>query len=273
MLPMSDYQDIDPIQSEKHGFVFIVDETVSAFGNVDVIAHSDFILTSLTKSFSGESNVMGGSIVLNPLSPHYNSLSSAFTSSHHNELFAADAAVLLANSQAFFPRTAKLNHNAYAMAQFLHTHKLTVPDSPIINVQHPAFVPSKSTYDAYLRPASAELPSPGYGCLLNVDFDSVENASAFYDRCGFYPSPHLAGHVTLMFPYNMFVFCKKAEERDYMRGLGVREESVRISAGLEDVEDLIDTLRDALDHVAELKRERAAAEEIQVKEMLGLSKP
>lgn len=227
-----------------------------------MIAQSDFILTSLTKSFSGEANVMGGSVVLNPLSPHYDSLSSAFKSSHHNELFAADADVLLANSQGFFPRTEKLNRNAYAMAEFLHNHKSNNPDSPIINVQHPAFVPSKPVYDAYLRPSSAELPKPGYGCLLNVEFDTIENASAFYDRCGFYPSPHLAGHVTLMFPYNMFVFCKKAEERDYVRELGVREESVRISAGVEDVEDLIDTLKDALDHVAKLKTEKATGETI-----------
>ena len=246
-------------QSEKHGFVFVVDETISGFGNVDVFPESDLILTSLTKSFSGEANVMGGSIVLNPQSPHYSSLSSAFKSSWHNELFAGDAEVLLANSQGFFPRTAKLNRNAYAMAEFLHKHKST-PDSPIVNVQYPALLPSKPEYDAYLRPSSTELPKPGYGCLLTVEFDSVESASAFYDKCGFYPSPHLAGHVTLMFAYNMFVFCKKPEEKEYMKELGCKEESVRISAGLEDVDDLIDTLKDALDHVVEMKKNKATSD-------------
>lgn len=202
---------------------------------------------------------MAGSVVLNPLSPHYNSLSSIFSSSHHNELFAADAEVLLENSKGFFPRTRKLNSNAAAMAKFFH-ECTSKPDSPIVNVQYPSLLPSKPQYDAYLRPSSAELPEPGYGCLFTVEFDSVENAVAFYDRCGFYPSPHLAGHVTLMFPYNMFVFCKKAEEKEYMSELGVREESIRFSAGLEDEQDLIDTIKDALDYVIGLKKKKNAGE-------------
>ena len=48
----------------------MVDDTVSSFANVDVMAHADILVTSLTKAFSGYSDVLGGSVVLNPLSPH-----------------------------------------------------------------------------------------------------------------------------------------------------------------------------------------------------------
>ncbi|KJZ69655.1 hypothetical protein HIM_10950 [Hirsutella minnesotensis 3608] len=44
----------------------------------------------------------------------------------------------------------------------------------------------------------------------------------------------------------MFRLGKDPAERAKLRELGVKEESVRISAGLEDVQDLIDTLKDAL---------------------------
>ncbi|WAO83806.1 Hypothetical protein NCS54_00100600 [Fusarium falciforme] len=239
--------------SEKYGFVLIVDDTVSGFANVDVLPQSDFLLTSLTKSFSGQSNVMGGSIVLNPLSPKYDVLKPLFKETHHNELFASDAEVLLSNSHDFLERTKILNRNAFAMAKFLHDAK-EAPDSPIINVQYPGLLPSKPEYDAVMRRGTPELPEPGYGCLLTVEFSDVECAMAFYHRCGFYPSPHLGGHVTIMFAYNMTVFGKKVEEREYMRGLGVKEESVRISAGLEDEGDLIDTVRDALEAAIEAKR-------------------
>ncbi|KAF7558318.1 hypothetical protein G7046_g5837 [Stylonectria norvegica] len=224
--------------SEKHNFVFIVDETVSSFANVDVLPQADLLLTSLTKSFSGLANAMGGSIVLNPLSPHYATLTPLFHTLHHNEVFAADAAVLLANSQEYLVRTQILNRNAAAMANFLHAAPPTQP-----------------------RPFTPELPNPGYGCLLTVVFDELDAAVAFYDRCGFYPSPHLGGHVTLMFPYNMFVFGKKPEERAYMRELGAPEESVRLSAGLEDEGDLIDTLRDALEAAVEVKKNRGVVVE------------
>lgn len=243
-------------QSEKYGFVLIVDDTVSGFANVDVLPQSDLLLTSLTKSFSGRSDVMGGSVVLNPLSPKYDILGPMFEASHRNELFASDAEVLLSNSHDFLERTAVLNRNAFAMARFLHEAKETTPGSPVVvvNVQYPGLLPSKAEYDSVMRRPTPELPEPGYGCLLTVEFSDVECAAAFYHRCGFYPSPHLGGHVTIMFAYNMVVFGKKADEREYMRGLGVKEESVRISAGLEDEGDLIDTLRDALEAAVEVKR-------------------
>ncbi|KAL7949632.1 pyridoxal phosphate-dependent transferase [Trichoderma barbatum] len=242
--------------SEKHGFVLIVDDTLAGFGNVDVLAYSDILLTSLTKSFNGRADVLGGSIVLNPLSPHYSELSSRFAKSHNNELFAADAKVLLANSHDFLQRTRRLNRNAEAMATFLH-RTIGRDDSPVVRVQYPSLLADKSNYDRFMRRSTTELPNPGYGCLLNVEFESVDTARAFYDKCGFYSSPHLGGHVTIMLAYNMMMFGKKPEEREEFRQYGAIEESIRLSAGLEDAEDLIDTLKDALDAAIEVKKKAA----------------
>uniref|UniRef100_L2G9E3 Cystathionine gamma-synthase n=1 Tax=Colletotrichum fructicola (strain Nara gc5) TaxID=1213859 RepID=L2G9E3_COLFN len=176
--------------SEKHNFVLVLDDTVGSFANIDVIALSDILVSSLTKTFSGYANVMGGSVVLNPLSPHYDDLSSHWAKTFHNELFTADAEVLL-------------------------------------------------------RP-TPELEEPGAGCLLSIDFESVDTAKAFYDRLVFYPGPHLGAHRTLSFCYNTLAFGKDADEAAYHRSYGILEETIRISAGLEDVQDLLDTLDDAL---------------------------
>lgn len=191
--------------------------------------------------------------MLNPLSSHYAELSRRFAASHHNQLFAADAEVLLSNSQDYFERTSRLNDNARAMAEFLGK-SIGQPGSPVVNVQYPSLLPSKANYDAFKRRSTPELPTPGYGCLLTVEFDSVETTRAFYDRCGFYPSPHLGGHVTIMLAYNMFMFGKDKDEAAALRPCGVKEESVRISAGLEDAQDLLDTLQDALNVAIEVKK-------------------
>jgi cystathionine gamma-synthase len=198
---------------------------------------------------------MGGSVVLNPLSSHYDSLAARFTSSHKNELFAADAQVLLSNAQDYLSRTRKTNRNAAAMAAFFQRH-VADPTSPVVNVEYPAHLPSKVNYDALMRRSTPELPEPGYGCLFTVDFESSNMARAFYDRVGsgFYPSPHLGAHVTLVLGYAM-LFGKDPVDRAYYRELGVREESVRFSVGLEDMEDLIDTAKDALDVAAKAKKE------------------
>ena len=129
------------------------------------------------------------------------------------------------------------------------------PESPVVKVQYPTQLPSKPNYDALMRRSTPELPEPGYGCLFTVDFESSSTAKAFYDRCGFYPSPHLGAHVTIMIPYNMMAFGKEVEDREHFRKIGAKEESVRFSAGLEDVEDLIDTIKDALDVAAAAKKD------------------
>lgn len=46
--------------ADKHGFVVVVDETIGNFINVEIAAYADVIVSSLTKIFSGDANVMGG---------------------------------------------------------------------------------------------------------------------------------------------------------------------------------------------------------------------
>lgn len=49
--------------SDKYDFAVVVDETVGNFMNVHVLPYADVVVSSLTKVFSGDSNVMGGRYV------------------------------------------------------------------------------------------------------------------------------------------------------------------------------------------------------------------
>ncbi|THC89266.1 hypothetical protein EYZ11_011286 [Aspergillus tanneri] len=76
------YEDLDDLESrlnngekflalftefpDKHNFAVVVDETVGNFININVLPSADIVVSSLTKIFSGDSNVTGGSAVLNP---------------------------------------------------------------------------------------------------------------------------------------------------------------------------------------------------------------
>ena len=46
--------------ADKYGFFVLVDETIGGFVNVNVLPYADVVVSSLTKIFSGDSNVMGG---------------------------------------------------------------------------------------------------------------------------------------------------------------------------------------------------------------------
>lgn len=46
--------------ADRYDFAVIVDETIGNFLNVHVLSAADVVVSSLTKVFSGDSNVMGG---------------------------------------------------------------------------------------------------------------------------------------------------------------------------------------------------------------------
>lgn len=46
--------------ADGYGFVVACDETLGTFVNIDLLPYADFLMMSLTKFFSGASNVMGG---------------------------------------------------------------------------------------------------------------------------------------------------------------------------------------------------------------------
>lgn len=259
--------------ADKYSFPIVVDDTIASFANVDVLSVADLLMTSLTKSFSGYADVMGGSVVLNPLSPHYNiALKPLFTKFFHNEYFADDAATLLANSADYLSRQHILNQNGAALAAYLAT-KVSDPSSPVTDVLYPTTSDTWSNYEAFMRPrtsttattpnsSSSNTPdeveardfNPGYGCLLSVNFESLTTARAFYDNLEFHCGPHLGAHRTLAMCFNAVVYGRDPEEGRYHASYGVRPEQVRISVGLESAEEILAAAEYALGKADEAYR-------------------
>lgn len=46
--------------ADEYGFIVVVDETIGNFINVEVAQYADIVVSSLSKIFSGDANVMGG---------------------------------------------------------------------------------------------------------------------------------------------------------------------------------------------------------------------
>jgi cystathionine gamma-synthase len=60
--PLLRTPDLERIRNlaNKYDFCVVVDESVGNFINVNVLPYADVVVSSLTKVFSGDSNVMGG---------------------------------------------------------------------------------------------------------------------------------------------------------------------------------------------------------------------
>ncbi|KAJ6515540.1 pyridoxal phosphate-dependent transferase [Mycena sanguinolenta] len=229
--------------ADQYDTVLVIDDTVGSFCNLDVLPVADVVVTSLSKSFSGYADVMGGSVILNPSSRHYQALKKIYQKTFHNMYFAGEAEKMLVNSADYLLRSTILNRNAAAIADLFQAHAGKA-GSPVLKVLYPSVSDTAANYAAFMRPATAEF-APGYGCLLSIDFTSLSAARAFYDNLQVHKGPHLGAHRTIALNYNA-TLGTDPEEVQYEVGYGLRREQVRISTGLEDVEELVEVFEEAL---------------------------
>lgn len=135
MLKSPDLQRLRSL-ADQYGFAVIVDETIGNFMNVQVLPFADVVVSSLTKVFSGDSNVMGGryvtkingwamltvpSAVLNPKSPHYAMLQAKMQEDYEDNYWAEDAIFMERNSRNFVSRIEQINLGAEAICETLLT--------------------------------------------------------------------------------------------------------------------------------------------------------
>ncbi|KAL8706069.1 MAG: hypothetical protein Q9201_000834 [Fulgogasparrea decipioides] len=231
--------------ADQYEVVLIVDETIGGFANVDLLDVADILVTSLTKSFSGYSNVMGGSVVLNPSSPLYPVLKPLFQSSYRNELYLADALQLERNSRDFLRRTAQVNMTTLALVNFFQ-NLVSDASSHVTAVYHPSTCWSIENYRNRMRPRTKDF-EPGYGGVFTLEFSSVTAARIFFDASKLHKGPSLGANVTLLQPYVQTVFYK---EKDWAARHGLKESIIRVSVGLEDQEALLNAFKEPM-HVLE----------------------
>ncbi|KAF7543141.1 hypothetical protein G7046_g10055 [Stylonectria norvegica] len=231
--PLLTCPDLDRVRqlADEFDFAVVVDETIGTFANINVLQFADIVVSSLTKIFSGDSNVMGGSLILNPESKYFGVLKTALAEDYEDTYWPEDVIFMERNSRDFDSRVVRINANAEALCDILQTHSL------VKCVYYPKHNPSKPNYDA------CRLPNGGYGGLLSVVFARAEQAQAFYDAMDIAKGPSLGTNFTLCSPY---VLLAHYQELPWAAQFGVDPNLVRVSVGLEETTDLQDTFRRAL---------------------------
>ena len=125
--------------------------------------------------------------------------------------------------------------NALAVAQFLQTQpKVTAVNYPGL--------PSFPQHDLATRQAS------GYGAMLSFEIvGGVAAGKALMDRIRLWTLAENLGSVESLITHPVTMTHAAVEPAERQR-IGLTDGLVRLSVGLEDVDDLIDALRDALDN-------------------------
>lgn len=217
--------------ADEYDFAVVVDETIGTFSNINVLPVADIVVSSLTKIFSGDSNVMGGGLVLNPESKYYRILKTAMDDIYEDNYWPEDVIFMERNSRDFESRVVRINANSDAICKVLQTHPL------VKRIYYPKFNDSKPHYE------KVRLPDGGYGGLLSVVFQRKEYAQAFFDALDLAKGPSLGTNFTLASPY---VLLAHYQELEWAEQFGVDPYLIRVSVGLEETTELVSTFTKAL---------------------------
>ncbi|KAK7193211.1 cystathionine gamma-synthase [Paraphaeosphaeria sporulosa] len=222
--------------ADKYDFFVVVDETIGNFLNVNVLPLADIVVSSLTKVFSGDSNVMGGGLVLNPKSKNYDALKRTWDEDYVDNHWAEDSIFLERNSRDFVSRIERINSNAEAIAEVLNAHPR------VKKVYYPKYSDTRQNYD------KCRNPNGGYGGLLSATFYTKQDAAKFFDNLDTVKGPSLGTNFTLSSPY---VILAHYHELDWAASWGVEADLVRFSVGLEDTRKLVGTFQRALEAITD----------------------
>lgn len=212
--------------AHRYGVPVVVDDTIGTSFNVDVLPYADLVATSLTKSVSGEGDVMAGALTF--CSDLIDLLAPSFPP---GGLYARDLEVLEKNSRDFPERMMTCNENALALARFLSAHPAMEA------VWYPGLEPSPS-YEA-LRKTQG-----GYGALLSfLPQNAQKNTPRIFEHLTVNRGISLGTSYTLACPY---VQLAHYHELDWARSCGIDPFLLRIAVGTEDIQELLARFQSAL---------------------------
>ncbi len=206
-----------------NGVLLFIDDTIAGVTNIDALKFADAVTTSLTKSFSGGGDVLAGAVTLNPRSPHHAALQRQLLaeSPARSLLWYEDAGALERNSRDFPARNERMSATAAALVCLLEQH-------PAVEAVY--YPRDGDGFEEIARPGA------GRGCLFSFVLKDPAKAPAVYDRLQVCKGPSLGTNFTLCCPYTLLAHYT---ELDWAARCGVRADLLRVSAGLEPLEDLV----------------------------------
>lgn len=217
---------------KENGVLLFIDDTIAGVTNIDALRFADAVTTSLSKAFSGAGDVLAGAVTLNPRSSHHAVLRRLLReeSPSNSLLWWEDALALELNSRDFVERSARMSANAAALTAWLDSH-------PAVEAVY--YPRGDDGFEEIAR------PNAGRGCLFSFILKDPAKAPAVYDHLQISKGPSLGTNFSLCCPYTLLAHYT---ELDWAARCGVRADLLRVSVGLEDIDDLIARFRKALEY-------------------------
>jgi cystathionine beta-lyase/cystathionine gamma-synthase len=240
--PMMSLSDINAISNiaKEHNILVAVDNTfMSPYFQRPLELGADIVVHSTTKYLNGHSDVIGGAVIVKNKeigeTLHYIQMSVGAVPGPF------DCWLTQRSIKTFHLRMPRHDENGRAIADYLS-------QSSKINK---VFYPGLESHPQHELAKKQQLDpdgNPGFGAMISIDLDSFDRASEFIRHLDIFALAESLGGVESLIchPAKMTHASVSTDDRER---LGISDGLLRISIGVEDVDDLIADLDSALQSI------------------------
>lgn len=230
MMKVADIRSISQI-AKSHGIIFVVDNTfLTPYFQKPLILGADVVVHSATKYLNGHNDVIAGIAVVKDeeMRNHFE----AQIKSRGNGLAPMDSWLILRGLKTLSLRMERHNQNAKIVAQWLRKH-------PKVKKVYYAGFEDHESYQVSLS------QSTGFGGMISFELDSLESAKNILSNVKMILFAESLGGVETLMTYPL-TQTHESTPPDVREKLGINERFIRISIGIENVDDIIADLEQAL---------------------------
>lgn len=230
-LMISDIRAISGIAHENGALLSVDNTFASPFNQRPIEFGADFVLESLTKYINGHGDAMGGAIIGKK---EYLDIVRAQSQINLGGTISPFNAWLIMRGSVTLPlRMRQHNENALKVAKWLET-------LPCISfVAYPGLESNKG------HKIASQQMSPGFGGVLSFGLKADHDVHNKFVSC----LKVITSAVSLGHDESLIVFLGENDERQYLYPEEFHNGFFRFSVGIEDVEDIIEDIRQALKKV------------------------
>lgn len=232
--PMMNVVDIQAVSAlaKKHGLLLIVDNTfLTPYFQRPFELGADIVIHSGTKFLGGHNDTLAGFIVTN--SPEISEKLRFLIKTVGSGLAPFDSWLIARGIKTLPLRMEKAQENAKAIAEFL------LQEKAVKRVLYPG-LPDNPGYEIMKKQAS------GFGSMLTFEVESRELAEHILGTTKLIPFAESLGGTETLITYPVTQTHADVPEEQRLKN-GLTDCVLRLSAGIEDAEDLIADLRQAIE--------------------------
>lgn len=231
--PMLNLTDLSAVAEicKKHNLISIVDNTfMSPYFQNPLSFGCDIVLHSATKYLNGHSDVIGGIVITNNDKVHERLRYIQNATGGIPSPF--DCWLILRSTKTLSVRMERHNKNAVELASYLENSNF------VKRVIYPGL-------NSHPQHELAKKQMRGFGGMISADFGSIDTAKKLLGNVKIFTLGESLGGVESLIshPASMTHAAVPKEKRDSM---GLTESLVRFSVGIEDIEDLIADIDNAI---------------------------